>query len=159
MTDKLETASSHNAPLQGRVEMEELKPCPFCGSEDVGVSYGRKANDMPFPYIECTICAAMVAGEEDSELEARKAWNLRALESSLALAKEMLTFFENEILRGWAIDTEDGTFCQYCGTQLTSDDDNMTAEHVIRGDATFECEHDDDCAVVIARLATEGTKT
>ena len=75
--------------------MEELKPCPFCGSEDVGVSYGRKANDMPFPYIECMECAAMLAGEEDTELDARSMWNRRALESSLSRAQERLKEIAN----------------------------------------------------------------
>ena len=82
--------AAHNSLLPGRVEMEELKPCPFCGSEDVGVSYGRKKDGSPWPYVECTDCAAMVAGGDDSELEARRAWNQRALESSFSRAQERL---------------------------------------------------------------------
>lgn len=68
--------------------MEELKPCPFCGSSDVGFHYtsGRgRGNHMGF-MIKCKKCGG--AGElfysrsgspvSEAEESAAKSWNTRA---------------------------------------------------------------------------------
>jgi hypothetical protein len=51
---------------QGR---EALKPCPFCGSDEVSKSEGSHADGSPWFYIECHTCAA--CAEPDI-------WNTRA---------------------------------------------------------------------------------
>ena len=38
--------------------MSDLKPCPFCGSENVSHSVGRTGDDKPWPYVECENCGA-----------------------------------------------------------------------------------------------------
>lgn len=49
--------------------MSELKPCPFCGSENVSQSRGQKGDGSPWFYIECEDCAAVADSAE--------AWNRR----------------------------------------------------------------------------------
>lgn len=50
---------------------EELKPCPFCGGNNLSVE------GITFYWVECTDCNASIAGNETKE-EAVEAWNRRA---------------------------------------------------------------------------------
>ena len=57
---------------------EELKPCPFCGSDDL--SEGPHS-----PYIICNGCGAFGPGNSDvTHEEAIKAWNTRTPEQAIA---------------------------------------------------------------------------
>lgn len=58
--------------------MAELKPCPFCGSEAVGVSetaYGNYANI--FFLAHCNSCGCRTKSFRDGD-KAVEAWNRRA---------------------------------------------------------------------------------
>lgn len=52
--------------------MTDLKPCPFCGSDDARQEYGA-GSKPPYsdPYVVCVDCGASVAGKAG-------AWNTRA---------------------------------------------------------------------------------
>lgn len=52
--------------------MTDLKPCPFCGSDDIRREYGV-GSKPPYndPYVVCVDCGASVAGKAG-------AWNTRA---------------------------------------------------------------------------------
>ena len=52
--------------------MTDLKPCPFCGSDDIRREYGA-GSKPPYndPYVVCVDCGASVAGKAG-------AWNTRA---------------------------------------------------------------------------------
>jgi Lar family restriction alleviation protein len=53
---------------------EELKPCPFCGSDAV---MGKIGGFDQFYYVDCTDCETGTGGV-DSETEAADQWNRRA---------------------------------------------------------------------------------
>lgn len=38
--------------------MTELKPCPFCGSDNISDSIGQTGDGKPWPYVECENCGA-----------------------------------------------------------------------------------------------------
>jgi transcription elongation factor Elf1 len=48
---------------------QKLKPCPFCGSDQVSKSEGKHADGSPWFYIECENCDAVAEPEM---------WNRRA---------------------------------------------------------------------------------
>ena len=56
----------------------ELKPCPFCGSDDI--DYGIMSGTMKgFDYIQCQNCGAEVRSINNGKyIEAIEAWNRRA---------------------------------------------------------------------------------
>jgi Lar family restriction alleviation protein len=56
--------------------MEKLKPCPFCGSEDVSLSVGKNGIGESLRYVECVGCGAMADMKRTIE-EAIGAWNKR----------------------------------------------------------------------------------
>lgn len=58
---------------------EELKPCPFCGSDNVLPScWGEDESSEDAKWaVECLDCEAQT-GVRDSEAEAREAWQQRA---------------------------------------------------------------------------------
>ena len=57
--------------------MAELKPCPFCGSEDLRVIYKIENNSPKIFMVFCEICCA--EGPFDlTETEAIDAWNKRS---------------------------------------------------------------------------------
>lgn len=53
----------------------ELKPCPFCGSDDVFCSQGQEGEH----YVECCDCGAKIETYKGVE-DAVKAWNRRAID-------------------------------------------------------------------------------
>ena len=63
--------------------MSELKPCPFCGSDDLVMS-GREeyafmtGKRMEFYRVKCDTCGAMVDNDFKRPEDAIKAWNGRA---------------------------------------------------------------------------------
>lgn len=61
--------------------MEELKPCPFCGSNDVTMY-----EVYPSSYARCRVCGAE-GGLRDSHDEAAASWNRRTN------AKELVAMF------------------------------------------------------------------
>ena len=62
--------------------MSELKPCPFCGSDDLVMS-SREAyalmtgKRMEFYRVKCDTCGAMVDNDFGDTDEAIEAWNRR----------------------------------------------------------------------------------
>lgn len=53
----------------------ELKPCPFCGSDDVFCSQGLEGED----YVECWDCSAKVESYNGMD-DAIAGWNSRAID-------------------------------------------------------------------------------
>lgn len=58
-----------------------MKPCPFCGSDDVGYSYGQHPDGHELSFIACGGCGAhgpvrTYANEWDDD-ESAAAWNKR----------------------------------------------------------------------------------
>ena len=60
---------------------EELKPCPFCGSDDIDVTYTYVDDGLDY-YAECTDCYCRGAWEPTAA-KARAAWNTRPIEDKL----------------------------------------------------------------------------
>ena len=67
---------------------EELKPCPFCGSDDIDVTYTYIEGGVDY-YAECTDCYCRGAWEPTPE-KARAAWNSRPIEDKLQARIEAL---------------------------------------------------------------------
>ena len=101
-----QTASSPTEPLTGKVEMEELKPCPFCGSNNVELEDISDTDDHQ-GYVICrnNACGAWPHNAEEIEVAVNQ-WNSRpiediqreritALESSLSRAQERLKEIEH----------------------------------------------------------------
>ena len=59
--------------------MAELKPCPFCGSEDIAVweSHSRFSSWSSSHFAQCNSCCATSDAFKTME-EAIEAWNRRA---------------------------------------------------------------------------------
>ena len=55
--------------------MEELKPCPFCGYDDIKVEVLR-GDGLLYYYYECPKCHSCARSAKTEE-EARNAWNKR----------------------------------------------------------------------------------
>lgn len=64
--------------------MDELKSCPFCGSNEVSLSIGSRTAEYPsvyfaeYYYVECHECAALGPESHDKEEQAITNWNTRA---------------------------------------------------------------------------------
>jgi Lar family restriction alleviation protein len=62
---------------------DELKPCPFCGSENVSVATGSRKSPDPdepetwFQYVECEACECAGPFADDNERRAIAVWNTR----------------------------------------------------------------------------------
>ena len=75
--------------MEKDVKKEELKPCPFCGSEDIYETYSQEYLGTKNPEIFCNSCKAIFSIENDSpymnfeedyayrEKKTREAWNKR----------------------------------------------------------------------------------
>lgn len=57
-------------------ELDELKPCPFCGSRDVAIKQQRDMMGTPYYSTECRHCR-MLAGDYYGAREAASNWNRR----------------------------------------------------------------------------------
>lgn len=86
--------------------MNELKPCPFCGSgrTDPTFSRGYKAGDQPKPAVAsgCWDCGAvgpdvLVPEHSSGHLLAVKAWNSRTESDELAAAKARIAELEKAL--------------------------------------------------------------
>ena len=82
---------------------EEIKPCPFCGSEDVEVfsNYGRY-------FVTCCDCGSEGPNKEGKE-EAIKGWNQRPYDFDMPAIVKKVQWLEkeNEKLRMALIDYAD----------------------------------------------------
>jgi Lar family restriction alleviation protein len=59
----------------------ELKPCPFCGGEEIDVkSRYQRTKGCPIEHIEsyCVCSSCGIGAHEETEAEAIEAWNRRA---------------------------------------------------------------------------------
>ena len=92
----MKTASSHNEPLTGKVEMEELKPCPFCGSNNVELEDISDTDDHQ-GYVICrnNACGAWPHNAEEIEVAVNQ-WNSRPIED---IQRERITALESELSR------------------------------------------------------------
>jgi Lar family restriction alleviation protein len=58
-----------------------MKPCPFCGSDDVGYSYGKHPDGRDLSFIACGVCGAhgpvRTYTDEWDDDESAAAWNKR----------------------------------------------------------------------------------
>lgn len=65
------------APVRGAVMAEKLKPCPFCGGDDLYFPHGTDP-----AVIECSGCGARSGVPDDqTEVEASAKWNARVAPS------------------------------------------------------------------------------
>lgn len=69
-----------------------MKPCPFCGSQDVGYSYGKHPDGHDLSFIACDGCGAhgparTYANEWDDD-ESAAAWDKRHNASLSGLSRE-----------------------------------------------------------------------
>lgn len=64
--------------LKDESDMDELKPCPFCGGDEFDVMDGTLGANFPVVYyVHCEECLASSSDEPTKE-QAIKAWNTRA---------------------------------------------------------------------------------
>ena len=94
---------------------DELKPCPFCGGENL-------ASNWHSPFIICNDCGAFGPGNADSTHEqAVKAWNTRTPEQAIAAT---LGGGECEVISHYYYDDYDlHEFELSCGHSYTMHDD------------------------------------
>lgn len=67
-----------------QTESQALKPCPFCGSDDIGSGevLGEKGDKTRFVRTACLSCGAE-SGDGDNDTKADIKWNTRASEQHL----------------------------------------------------------------------------
>lgn len=56
--------------------MNEIKSCPFCGTEITEISGSENVNGHPYWYIYCPVCGANTIGSNDKSV-ALENWNRR----------------------------------------------------------------------------------
>ena len=66
--------------------MNELRPCPFCGSDDIQ----NRDSGMGQNLTGCVKCGARVYYKFSSLEDAAKAWNTRAIEDRLQMQLDLL---------------------------------------------------------------------
>lgn len=62
-----------------------LKPCPFCGSDEVSFGYGEYGDGVKSIFVECEKCGATSHGNHETvaynvKEKAAQQWNARAYE-------------------------------------------------------------------------------
>lgn len=98
---------------KGLVMNEELKPCPFCGSENIEVeddNFGTTFSSVWL--VECLTCGVRSATDE-RESSAIKGWNARPIEDALRAELAAAT----KIIRDcqWAESSQERDFfCPIC---------------------------------------------
>lgn len=65
----------------------ELKPCPFCGTNHIRLGGGENINGNPFWYICCNECGCSQWGGKNKE-EVVKNWNTRVQSEHFADREE-----------------------------------------------------------------------
>lgn len=56
--------------------LEQLLPCPFCGSHEIATTWARMTDELQFYGVCCGTCMAEI-DSKSSALEAIAAWNTR----------------------------------------------------------------------------------
>ena len=74
--------------------MNDLKPCPFCGSDEISIV--RTGTSRQSSIVECQNCGCRL---EANELRTGSAWNGRAGEEKLE--EEIRAVQEKEMLLDW----------------------------------------------------------
>ena len=102
---------------------DELKPCPFCGGENVTNEF-----DDPFYYVICGICGASSAFSDEEG--AVRLWNTRAAltdeQFSLAVhdgeawqrVQECHIRYHGGMVSEGGMEAEDWYYCDACGEEL-----------------------------------------
>lgn len=89
-----------------------LKPCPFCGSDDVSAEKHRLCQDAFTASVTCHKCGGSMIGssdvsEIDAELDAIKKWNARHVETCQNIGDDLNPLHE-----------VDQFVCSKCGFHL-----------------------------------------
>lgn len=96
--------------------MEELRPCPFCGSDHVDLICMGTREDDPH-VVECDDCDATATGMDRAEAVAN--WNRRAGRTCRDFGGEEGTNGEGYDFAcpvcGWCGDVTEPNFCPHCG--------------------------------------------
>lgn len=74
---------------------DELRNCPFCGSDEVTIGSFGSSYNIPQHYVKCEQCGGAVANH-DTEAEALAAWNQRAAQSGQRASKEYDAAYKEE---------------------------------------------------------------
>ena len=71
------------------LEKRGLKPCPFCGSEDIATfKYPFPRKGLKGDYVICMECGSST-GKHETLKEAKRAWNQRVeIQDVLCMAKQ-----------------------------------------------------------------------
>lgn len=64
--------------------MQELKGCPFCGSDKVSIAYNASRFGKFYYFVECAICGARTRGEPIAQEARADEWENPAAEKSAA---------------------------------------------------------------------------
>ena len=63
---------------------EKLKPCPFCGSENVTLAYNSSRYKRYYYYVSCMICGARTRGEGIYADHVSEEWDNQAAMKSVS---------------------------------------------------------------------------
>ena len=67
-------------------QKEKIKPCPFCGSDQVGGDYNMSRYGKRYYFVRCLVCGARTRGESvlKESLDPEDEWNNAAYLTSVA---------------------------------------------------------------------------
>lgn len=107
--------------------MNELKPCPFCGSDDLVMSsreaYAFMAGKrMEFYRVKCDTCGAMVDNDFKRPEDAIKAWNRRAGEVEKVGEWTEIADGVFECSACECCDYNASPYCPDCGAKMEGED-------------------------------------
>ncbi len=108
--------------------MEDLKNCPFCGSENIDESIGLNGGHIQAYYIECINCAASSEMFVEKE-KAIKAWNTRPESAELLTLQDRYNAQEKEIqdMRNYILEAESKVH-EYSNTKIITRIKYMTQQ-------------------------------